>query len=92
MSKQFQNNDEEEQEEQKPLNTLPKAIHHLMVDVESVVSDTERILIDIEEIEHSCNRCCLQCIWRHFVRVFCCSKDTSEDDYDYVKMSEPLHV
>ena len=95
MSKHFQNEDNEnneQEQERKALQTLPKAMHNLMVDVENVVSDTERILIDVEEIEHSCNNCCLQCIWRHLVRVFCCSKDATDDDNDYNKFSEKLHV
>jgi hypothetical protein len=80
-------------EEEQPLKTLPKAMHHLMVDVEHAITDTERILIDVEEIEHSCNKCCLQCIWHHIVRVFCCSKDTTDDNDDYYdKMSEQLLV
>ena len=41
MSKHDNNDNNEQEQEQKALKTLPKAMHHLMVDVENVVSDTE---------------------------------------------------
>ena len=65
--------------ELKTTTTFSK-IQHVVTDTAKVINDAEQLLEDIEELEHSCHKQCLKCLWRHIVNIFCCSYDTTTTD------------